>query len=801
MLRDLPVWIRGLAIQGACAAIVVFGCLVGAVSAQNEKNDDAFPVKVDRDHYPAPEYRYPNAKIGLTAADSKPDFPPDKTAPQGAPNILLVLIDDEGFGCPSTFGGLIETPTLNRVAASGLRYNAFHTTALCSPTRAALITGRNHHTCATGVIQEMATGYPGYSGILPKSCGTIASILQANGYATGWWGKNHNVPDNQTSQAGPFDLWATNQGFDYFYGFIGGETDQFYPALIRGTTPVQPPKTPEEGYHLTTDLADDCIGWMRQQKVIAPDKPFFAYFATGATHAPHQPPLDWRGKNKGKFDAGWDAYRETVYKRQLAMGVIPPGTKLTPRPKEIPGWDEQSDDAKKLMARQMENFADFLQHTDYEIGRLVDALEDMGELDNTLVIYISGDNGCSGEGTLDGILNELMSLNGIQPDIEDMLPRIDEIGKPGTSPHFAVGWAWAGDTPFQWTKQVASHFGGTRNSFVMSWPKVIKDKGGLRSQFHHAIDVVPTILEVVGIKAPATINDVPQKPIEGVSMAYTFDKTNANAPSTRKTQYFEMFCNRGIYNDGWYACARHGRLPWNNAGSAPLDEDVWELYNLEEDFSQAHDLAKVNPEKLAELKMLFVAEATRYNVLPLDDRFAERLDVTLRPSSFTGRKQVTLYPGIVRLPEGSGPKTVSVSHSVTVSADIPEGGAEGVLVCVGGDTSGWAFTVEDGKLTYHYNFFDTDRPKIESTKPLPISKAELKFDFVSEGVGKGAAVTLYVNGEKVGEGKIARQVPFRFGVESLDVGMDTLSPVSKSYESKIPFAFTGTIEKAVLDLK
>jgi len=552
--------------------------------AQDKPAEKApFPRLVDRDHYPAPEYRYPNAKMGLTYKDSTPDFPPPKVAPKGAPNVLLVLLDDVGFGMSSAFGGMVSMPTAERVAKNGLKNNAFHTTALCSPTRAALLTGRNHHACATGVITEMATGFPGYSGILPKSCGTIASTLKENGYATGWWGKNHNVPDNQTSQAGPFDLWPTNQGFDHFYGFIGGETDQFYPALIRGTTPVQPPKTPEQGYHLTTDIANDCIAWMQQQKAIAPNKPLFTYFAPGAAHAPHQPPPSWRGKNKGKFDAGWDAYREAVHKKQLAMGVIPPGTKLTPRPKEIPAWADQPENAKKLFARQMENYADFLSHADYEVGRLVDAIEDMGELDNTLVIYIIGDNGCSAEGTLTGIINEMMSLNGIQPKIESMLERIDEIGKPGTSPHYAVGWAWAGDTPLQWTKQVASHFGGTRNPVIMSWPKVIKDKGGLRSQFHHAIDIAPTILEVVGIKEPASLFGVPQRPIEGVSMAYTFADANAN--TTKKTQYFEMLGNRGIYSDGWYACARHGRLPWNNAGSVPFEQDAWELYNLDKDFS------------------------------------------------------------------------------------------------------------------------------------------------------------------------------------------------------------------------
>src|SRR5262245_2519378 len=801
------------------AAVLAAGAIVGWLAAserlvslsfaqEKAKADNPapakpFPVKVDRNNYPQPEYRYPNAKISTTFKDSTPDFPKPRSAPEGAPNVLLVLLDDVGFGCSSAFGGLVEMPTAERVAKNGLRYNAFHTTALCSPTRAAILTGRNHHTCATGVIQELATGYPGYSGILPKSCATLGTLLQHNGYATAWWGKNHNVPDNQTSPAGPFENWPTRQGFDYFYGFIGGETDQFYPALVRGTTPVQPPKTPEQGYHLTTDLADDCIAWMRQQKTIAPSRPFFAYFATGAAHAPHQPPLSWRGKNKGKFGAGWDAYREQVHKRQLDMGVIPAGTKLTPRPKEIMAWADQKPDAQQLFARQMENYADFLSHADHETGRLVDAIEGMGELDNTLIIYIIGDNGCSAEGTPNGIINELMSLNGIQPDIQTMLKRIDEIGKPGTSPHFAVGWAWAGDTPFQWPKQVASHFGGTRNPMIVSWPKVIKEKGGLRSQFHHSIDVVPTVLEVVGIAEPSSVDGVSQRPIEGVSFAYTFDKANATARSKRYTQYFEMFGNRGIYHDGWYACARHGRLPWVNAASTPFDVDQWELYQIDKDFSQADNLAAANPGKLRELQDMFMAEAAKYNVLPLDDRFSERLDVTLRPSFFTGRNSVTFYPGMVRLPEGSAPKTTSCTHSITVTAEIPKDGAEGVLACVGGDTSGWSLCVEGGKLTYYYNFFETERPRVQAAKPLAAGKAEIRMDFVHEGKGPGgpASVTLHVNGEKVGEGKIARQVPFRFGVETLDVGMDTLSPVSNTYKAKLPFAFTGKIEKVVLDLK
>ena len=540
---------------------------------------------------------------------------------------------------------------------------------------------------------------------------------------------------------------------------------------------------------------------MRQQKSIAPDRPLFAYFSTGAAHAPHQPPLDWRGKNRGRFDAGWDEYREVVHQRQLEAGIIPEGTKLTPRPDEIPGWDEHSPDEQRLFAREMENFADFLQHTDYEVGRVVDALGELGELDNTLVIYIIGDNGCSAEGTLAGTINEFMSLNGVQPTIDEMLKRIDDIGKPGTSPHFAVPWAWAGSTPFQWTKQVASHFGGTANPVIISWPERIKGAGEMRSQFHHVIDIVPTILETIGIRAPIRMDGVHQKPIEGTSMAYTFDDPAAEGARTR--QYFEIFGNRGVYVDGWYACARHGRLPWLNAGSLPFDEDPWELYNLEEDFSQSNDLAEQLPGKLREMQDAFVAEATKYNVFPLDDRFAERMDVTLRPSFFYGRKSLTFYAGMVRLPEGSAPKTSSATHTVTVNATIPDGGAEGVLLCLGGDSAGWSLCLEGGKLVYHYNWFDTERFKVESEDELPAGRAEIRMEFVNEGATPGgpASVALYVNGANVGSGKIPKQVAYRFSVETMDVGMDAMSPVSKTYASKLPFAFTGSIESVTLDLE
>jgi arylsulfatase len=763
---------------------------------------EQFPSRVDRNVYPRPEYRYPNAKISTTYADSESDFPLPQPAPEGAPNILLVLLDDVGFGWPSVFGGLVEMSTAERLAGAGLIYNQFHTTALCSPTRAALLTGRNHHTVHTGNIGELATGFPGYDGIIPKSCATIAELLSQNGYATGWWGKNHNVPDNQTSEAGPFDNWPTNQGFDYFYGFIGGETDQFQPALIRGTRAVPVPGRADEGYHLDRDLSDDCIDWMRRQKAIAPDRPLFAYWSPGSAHAPHQPPLDWRGRNAGRFDMGWDEYRRQTWERQLELEVIPAGSGLTERPAEIPAWDDATADEQRLFARFAENYADFLSHTDHQVGRLVDALEGMGELDNTLVIYIIGDNGSSAEGSLVGSLNEFLGLNGFPVESADLLPRIDDIGLPGTSPHYPVGWAWAGDTPFQWTKQIASHFGGTRNGTIISWPRRIADTGTVRQQFHHVIDVAPTILEVAGISEPTMVNGVPQKEIEGVSMVYSFSTDYSDAASRRYTQYFEMFGNRALYHDGWMASCRHGRLPWVNFGSWDFADDTWELYHIDEDFSQAVDLADKHPDKLRELQDMFMAEAAKYNVLPLDDRFIERADVTLRPSYFYGRDSVTFYPGMIRLPEGSAPKTHNITHTITVDAEIPESGAEGVLVCLGGDTAGWTLYVrEDGHLVYHYNWFDMERYEVVSDRAVPAGPVELRCEFVNESdvPGGPATVSLLISGEPAGRGRIDKQVRGRFGVESLDVGVDTLTAVDKAYDDKQPYWYTGTINTVRFD--
>jgi len=760
------------------------------------KSDPNFPVHLNRNHLPEPEWKFPNARIGTYATESTPDFPPVKQAAKGSPNVLLVLLDDVGFGWPSVCGGLVRMPTAERLAKRGLFYNQFHTTALCSPTRAAMLTGRNHHSVATGVIQEMATGYPGYCGIIPKSCATLAELLKQGGYTCAWFGKNHNVPDNQTSPAGPFDNWPTNQGFDYFYGFISGETDQFYPSLIRNTDPIEPPKKPEDGYQLTRDLADECIGWIRKQKAIAPERPFLAYLSTGAAHAPHQPPLDWRGKNAGRFDMGWDKYRDLVHANQLKAGVIPVASKLTPRPSQIPSWDSQPAEHQKLFARQAENYADFLEHADHEVGRVVDAIEQMGETDNTLVIYIIGDIGSSGEGSLVGTPNEIMSLNGRQPSMDEAIGFIDRWGMPGTSPHYAVGWAWAGDTPFQWTKQVASHFGGTRNAMIVSWPAVVTDHGGVRSQFHHCIDLMPTLMEVAGIAEPTVVNGYIQRPIEGVSFAYTFAKENAAAPSTRTQQYFEMLGNRAMYRDGWIAACRHGRLPWETHGSSGFDNDTWELYNIAEDFSQAVDLAQQQPARLRELQDLFMAEAAKYNVLPLDDRFSERLDVTLRPSYFAGRNEIRFYPGMTRLPEGSGPKLVGVPFTLTTPIDVPKGQAEGVIFALGGDAAGWSLFMWDGKVRFHYNFFGIRRYDVTSPQPLAPGRYTIELSFTPESPkpGSPASVTLSIDGVQVAQGRIDEQIPMRCGTETMDVGMDCVSPVCSDYEHKGLFPFTGTIE-------
>ncbi|MFM8287354.1 MAG: arylsulfatase, partial [Planctomycetaceae bacterium] len=607
-------------------------------------------------------------KVGETYKDSTPDYPRTVRAPQGAPNVLLVLLDDVGFGMCSTFGGPVPTPHLDKLAKNGLIYNQFHTTALCSPTRAALLTGRNHHSCGTGVIIEMGTGYPGYTGIIPRNCAVVAQTLRDNGYATAMFGKSHNTPEPEISPAGPFHNWPTGQGFEYFYGFNQGETNQFYPILYRDTRPVPQPKSPEQGYHFTADMTDEAIAWTRNVRAANPSKPWFNYFSTSGVHAPHQPPQEYRDKYRDKFNHGWDKQRELTHARQLELGIIPRGTRLTPRDPNIPSWESRSADERKVYARLMENFAGYMDYTDHEVGRLIDSLEASGELDNTLVMYVVGDNGASAEGGLEGTFSELASLIGVQLGLESTIRRIDEIGGARSEPHVPVGWAWAMNTPFQWTKQVASHFGGTRNPLVVHWPQGIKARGEIRTQFHHVIDVVPTILEACQIPEPKVVNGIVQKPIEGVSMLYSF--ADGGAKSRRSTQYFELATNRALYDDGWVACSRYG-YPWMTAGRGMDFVDApWELYHITEDFSQAVNLAAKEPAKLEALKAKFLEEARKYDVFPLDPRFSERLDPKLRESG-EPRTRWTYFGNSVWLPEPIGPQLFPRSHAITADLVIP----------------------------------------------------------------------------------------------------------------------------------
>jgi arylsulfatase A-like enzyme len=749
------------------------------------------------DVLPLPQAPF-KGKIGITYKESQPDFPKPIKAPAKAPNVLLVLLDDVGFGQTSTFGGLIETPNLDRLAARGLRYNQFHTTALCSPTRAALLTGRNHHSVSTGVITELASGYPGYTAILPRSAATIAEVLRSNGYNTAAFGKWHNTPDYETSAVGPFDRWPTSLGFDYFYGFLGGDTNQWSPNLVENTQHIQKPLD-DPNYHLTPDLADHAIKWIRTQQSIAPDKPFFTYLATGATHAPHHAPKEWIEKYKGKFDQGWDKLRADIFERQLKLGIIPADTKLTPRPAEIPAWDSLTPTEQKVYAHQFEVFAGFLSHTDAEVGRVIDAIAQLGELDNTLVFFIAGDNGASAEGGLTGSVNEFKVFNGVEESHQEILAALDDLGSPKTFNHFHAAWAWAVDSPFQWTKQIASHFGGTRNGLVVAWGDRIKDKGAIRSQFHHVIDIAPTILEATGITEPEVVNGARQQPIEGTSLVYSFD--DPAVASKHKTQYFEMFGNRAIYDNGWVAAARHGRLPWERFSKTTFDQDNWELYNVAQDFSESQDLAKDNPQKLAELQNLFLKEAKKYKVLPLDDRTIQRFDINTRPSITNGRNSFSYYTTVTGIPEGSAPNTKNRSFSITADIDVAKDGAEGVLVTQGGRFAGWSFFLKDGKPTYAYNFLNSDRTIIQSSEPVAIGKSKVRFDFAYDGGGVGAGGTgkLFINDKQVAEGRIEKTVGFRIGLdETFDVGQDTGSAVVDSYQ--VPFKFTGNLEQVKLDL-
>jgi len=749
---------------------------------------------------PRPDFRFPG-EIGRTYLESDPaQFPKPVQAPKGAPNILLILIDDAGFGQFSTFGGGIPSPTMDRLAAEGLRYNHFHTTALCSPTRAALITGRNHHSAAFAGITEAATGYDGYTCILPKSCGTVGEVLRQNGYMTAWVGKNHNTPTWETSAAGPFDRWANGLGFDYFYGFNAGDMNHWNPILYENRNLV--PASSDPSYHLTTDIADKAIGWVRQAKSIAPDKPYFLYVATGATHAPHHTPKEWIEKFKRKFDGGWDKYREETLERQKKLGVVPKETQLTVRSKGLPAWDSLNGDQKRLYARMMEVFAAYGAHCDHELGRVVQAAKEMPDADNTLIIYIAGDNGASAEGGLEGSLCENLFFNGFAEKWQDNIKVIDELGGPKHFNHFPSAWAHAMNTPFQWTKQVASHFGGTRNPMIISWPSRIKDKGGVRAQFLHTIDIVPTLYELCGVTPPTELNGVQQKPIEGISFAFTFD--DAQAASLRKTQYFELAVNRGLYHEGWMASCP-SFVPWvSTRDEFDPDKAKWELYKVDEDFSQANDLADKHPDKLRQLQDLWWVEAAKYSVLPLDWRAGIRLNSEAmgRPSLIAGRTKMTYYPGMIGLPDGASPPMINKSWTITADIEVPDGKAEGMIVTQGGLMGGYGLYMRDGKPTFVYNYLSIDRPTFAAKDPLPKGKTTLVVDFVYDGggPGKGGAITMSANGKKIVEGRLERTIPIKLSLgEGLDVGMDVGSAVDFTY--KLPFVFTGKIEKVTVELK
>jgi arylsulfatase A-like enzyme len=756
-----------------------------------------------RDVLPIPDREH----IGLTTYDAKdPDttYPPIEPLrpPAGAPNVLLIMLDDVGFGASSAFGGPANTPVAERLAGDGLRYNRFHTTALCSPTRQALMTGRNHHSVGMGGITELATSAPGYSSLRPNTKAPLPEILKLNGYSTAQFGKCHEVPVWETSPMGPFDRWPSpGGGFEYFYGFIGGETNQYAPGIYHGTTPVEPDRTPEEGYHFTEDMTDHTIDWIRQQKALMPEKPFFVYYAPGATHAPHHVPKEWVDRYRGVFDDGWDALRERTFARQKELGVVPPGAELTARPEEIPAWDDMPDDLKPVLARQMEIYAAFLEHTDHHVGRVIETLEDLGIIGDTLIYYIIGDNGASAEGTLRGTFNEMFVLNGAAEleTTEFMASRIDDFGTPAAYNHYAVGWAHAMDTPYQWTKQVASHWGGTRNGTIVHWPSRIAAKGEIRRQFHHVIDVAPTILELARIPEPTFVNGVQQSPMEGVSMAYSFD--DAAAADRHETQYFEMFVNRGIYHKGWTAVTRHS-TPWVMAPLPPIDDDVWELYGPE-DWTQAHDISDENPDKLHELQRLFLIEATKYHVLPLDDRRVERFnaDMAGRPQLIRGRTQI-LFGGMGRLSENSLLVVKNKSHAVTAEITVADGGAEGVIVAQGGAFGGWSMYLKDGKPAYCYNLFGLQRFKVFGDAAVSAGDHQVRMEFAYDGggIGKGGAVTLHVDGDKVGEGRIEGTEPLIFsGDETTDVGSDSATPVSDDHDSK-GSAFTGRVRWVQIDI-
>ncbi|MGD2048260.1 MAG: arylsulfatase [Chloroflexota bacterium] len=760
------------------------------------------PEITGREILPIPDIPI-RGKVALDVRDA--EFPPINPLrpPEGAPNVVIVLIDDMGFGCPSANGGPVNMPAMEKIAERGLQYTRFHTTALCAPTRQALLTGRNHHSAEMGSITELATSAPGQTSVRPNSVATIAEMLRFNGYSTGAAGKMHQTPVWEVSISGPFDRWPTGDGFEKFYGFVGGETNQWAPTLFLGTSPVEPWGTAEEGYHFSEDMVDKAIAWLKGIHVMTPDKPFFLYTSFGATHAPHHVPPEWIEKYKGKFDKGWDAVREETLANMKAKGIVPEDTQLTDRPEGVRPWDELNDTEQTVYARLMEVYAGFAEHTDAQVLRLIETLEEIGEFDNTLFIYIAGDNGASAEGGLDGTYNEIRALNGIPQELDDVLARLDDLGTPKAFNHYPVGWAHAMNAPYQWTKQVASHFGGTRNGCAVCWPNGIEARGEIRHQFHHVIDVVPTILEAAGLPQPYMVNGIAQKPIEGVSMVYTFDE--ADAEDRHMTQYFEMFGNRGIYHEGWTAVTRHS-TPWLLTEMPSFAEDEWELYDTTKDWSQANDLSKQMPEKLRELQQLFLVEAAKYNVFPLDDRRSERFDASIagRPDLPAGRKSMTFYPGMTHLTENTVLNVKNRSHTITAEVEIPEGGASGVIIAQGGRFAGWSLYVKDGAPKYVHNWFDSDYYYVGGESKLPTGTVNIRYHFTFEGNAPGGGGTgeLYVNDEKVAEGKIDKTVPFIFSAdETLDVGGDLALPVTDDYPEGASNQFSGKIHWVRIDLE
>jgi arylsulfatase len=775
---------------------LLFSCTQKEVNKTVETNSTN---DLDRTVLPIKEPTYPT----ITELDARKATAPKRfevKAPEKAPNVVIILIDDQGYGVSSTFGGQVNEPTLDKLADNGIRFNRFHTTSLCSPTRVAILTGRNHHLNNAGAVMELATAFPGNTGVRPNAVAPLAEMLRLNGYSTAAFGKYHETAPWEVSVSGPFDRWPTRSGFDKFYGFIGGETNQWAPAVYDGITRVEVPKDPN--YHFTTDMTNQAINWVSAQQSLTPDKPFYMYFAPGATHAPHHAPKEYIEKYKGKFDGGWDEYRQVTFERQKSLGIIPKDAVLTPRPEEIPAWESLTPTQKKLFARQMEVFAGFAEHTDYEVGRIVKTLEEMGELNNTLFIYVAGDNGSSAEGGLEGTYNEMMALNGIPGKAEQMLGHYDDWGSPSTFPHFAVGWAHAGNTPYKWAKQVASHFGGTRVGMVVHWPEKIKSKGEIRSQFTHVTDLAPTIMEAAGLPFPTSVNGTEQIPFSGNSFLYAFD--DASAPETHTTQYFEMFGNRGIYHNGWIACTRHS-IPWMMGSPLPpLEDDIWELYNVNEDFTQSNDLAASNPEKLKELQEIFKQEAIKNHVFPIDDRRVERFNAAIagRPDIMGDRTSLTLYEGMTGIMENVFINIKTRNYTITSEVELKDAKSNGVIISQAGRFGGWSLFMKDGKVYHEYNFFGLERTKIVTPKSLAAGKHTIKYEFIIDALkpGSGGKCILSIDGEKVAEGQIPKTQPFLYSAdEGVDVGMDNETVVSNDYKEG-DNKFTGKIKKVTVDI-